>query len=285
MGRNVPLKITPQILVGLATLYTDVHRIFMEYIDNSIDSAEDFFDGKSNSYKKNIEINFDLVGDQIIASDNCSGISNFDKVVQSVGESDKKKKTWTNGQFGFGVYAFMATCEKLQITSKEESASEANSVTLLRKDFAEKDIDNISYNIKNVKFDRPSGTVIKLSGFDKKKFKSFDITKIKDEIEKHFELLLKRKGLSIKLNDKNKSLSYQCNSFDYLQYEGDNYVQSIDNLEIKDGRRSGITKITLPTPINIFLRVTRGKVIGKPPVFIAKSRRINEVNQMNCIGN
>ena len=207
MGRDVPVKISPQLIVSLASLYTDVHRIFMEYIDNSIDSAEDFFDAESNSYKKNIEINFDLVGDQIIASDNCSGISNFDKVVQSIGSSDKKKQTWTNGEFGYGVYAFMATCEKLQITSKEESASEADSVTLLRKDFAEKDIDDISYDIKNVKFDRPSGTVIKLSGFDKKKFKSFDITKIKDEIEKHFELLLKRKGLSIKLNDTNKSLS------------------------------------------------------------------------------
>ena len=52
--------ISPKILISVASLYNDTNRIFMEYIDNSIDSAEVFFDEESNSYSKDISIEFYL---------------------------------------------------------------------------------------------------------------------------------------------------------------------------------------------------------------------------------
>jgi len=59
MAESVGLKISASLLINVANLYTDLNRVFMEYIDNSIDSAEAFYDQKTNSYKRNIEINFD----------------------------------------------------------------------------------------------------------------------------------------------------------------------------------------------------------------------------------
>lgn len=52
--------ISPKIIRSIATLYNDVNRIFMEYIDNSIDSAAEFYDEKINGYSRPIEITLTL---------------------------------------------------------------------------------------------------------------------------------------------------------------------------------------------------------------------------------
>ncbi len=119
----IQLNISPRIIPNIATLYTDVNRIFMEYIDNSLDSAEEFFDSNLKSYSKRIEIKLKIYGinykdGKIIITDNCEGINNFTKVVRSIGDSDKKAQPWTNGQYGYGIYAFLGGCDKLEITSK-----------------------------------------------------------------------------------------------------------------------------------------------------------------------
>ena len=119
----INLKISPRIIPNIATLYTDTNRIFMEYIDNAIDSAEEFFIEETNSYSKEILITLKMneQNKSIIVEDNCHGITNFLKVVQEIGNSDKKAQPWTNGQFGYGIYSFMAACESLKITTKLQS--------------------------------------------------------------------------------------------------------------------------------------------------------------------
>lgn len=42
----IPLHISPKLIPSIASLYNDPNRIFMEYIDNALDSAEEFFDAK-----------------------------------------------------------------------------------------------------------------------------------------------------------------------------------------------------------------------------------------------
>ena len=42
--------------------YTDEYRVIMEYIDNSIDSAEDFFDPVTQEYSKEIVIEITITG-------------------------------------------------------------------------------------------------------------------------------------------------------------------------------------------------------------------------------
>ena len=43
---TIPLHISPRIIPNVASLYNDVNRIFMEYIDNSLDSAGAFYNEK-----------------------------------------------------------------------------------------------------------------------------------------------------------------------------------------------------------------------------------------------
>ena len=47
---GIPVNIAPSILANIASLYNNTNKIILEYIDNSIDSAEVLFDSKTNSY-------------------------------------------------------------------------------------------------------------------------------------------------------------------------------------------------------------------------------------------
>ena len=123
---SIPLHISPRIIRSIASLYNDVNRIFLEYIDNSFDSAEEFYNADKNCSSRPIGITLIIQGDnykngRAIILDNCSGIANFTKVVQSIGNSDKKAQAWTNGHFGFGICSFTAACSKLEITSKTKN--------------------------------------------------------------------------------------------------------------------------------------------------------------------
>ena len=123
---SIQLKISPKIISSIATLYNDTNRIFMEYIDNALDSAESYFIDKENTYTRKITINLSLVGTSykdgsVTIEDNCTGITKIAKVVESVGYSDKSGQFTTNGQFGFGMYSFIAACEELKIFTKFEN--------------------------------------------------------------------------------------------------------------------------------------------------------------------
>ena len=68
------LEVKSNILVAIAAFYKDDPiRVFFEYIDNSLDSAEKYFDEATNSYKKDILISFDIneKTKEIIITDNC----------------------------------------------------------------------------------------------------------------------------------------------------------------------------------------------------------------------
>jgi len=288
----IPLHISPRLIPNVASLYNDVNRIFMEYIDNSIDSAEKFYDKEKNSYSKPIEITLRIGGEnykdgKVIVFDNCFGITNFTKVVQSIGNSDKKADFTTNGQFGYGIYSFMASCSKLEITSKTEK-DKAFYIPIEKEQFNTDKQEDVNFpNPKIVKeFQFNSGTIICLSDFDKNSWKQIDMQELKNEIEKHFELLLARKNLIIKLiriynllpNNKEELI---CKPFNYDEYEGDVYKDDLKDLSFTDGRKSPKqTKLSITKPIHIFIKITKGKEINKRPVFICKGRRISEIKDI-----
>ena len=209
-------NIAPRIIQSISSLYSDSNRVLIEFIDNSIDSAEKYFDAKNNTYTRPIEISLEILGKtskdgSVVVSDNCEGISNLESVVQSFGNSRKRGQAETNGQFGFGMCSFLASCEKLEIVTKTESGS-AERINILKQHF---DVDNhesfLFGDIEKVNdFKNKSGTQITLDIFDKNSWKDLNINFIKSEIEKHFELLLKRNNLKIKLI--NKEQEYFCQS-------------------------------------------------------------------------
>lgn len=277
----IPLEISPKIITSIASLYNDTNRIFMEYIDNSLDSAEDCFDNITNSYTRQINISLKISGNTykdgvVIITDNCEGIKDFTSVVKSIGDSHKKEQFTTNGQFGYGIYSFIAACENLKITSKSPK-NKAYSIPIKRSQFEASKQSDVKFPDPKIEKLNTEGTIIYLSGFDKEMWRSIDFSEIKTEVEKHFELLLSRKNLKIELIYHNKHEI--CKPFDYDSLEGEVWQDSISSLTTTKGKKKPL-KISFPiekNPINIFLKITKGKVINKLPVFIIKGRRIAEI--------
>ncbi len=281
-------KISPRIINSIATLYNDVNRIFMEYIDNSIDNADqNWFDEKLNSYSRPVEVTVVIKGSgyknaEVTVTDNCYGITNFTKVVESIGDSDKKAQGFTNGQFGFGIYSFMAACSDLDLVSKEESKP-ALHLVLNREQFDKKSVEEVSIpSPKETKhFPHSSGTQIKLRGFDRDAWKNVSAKFLKEEVEKHFELILRRGNLTVKIVDDITDAELVCVPFDYDNFEGEVYEDYIEHFDLESGRRYKTTEmLKLKNPVHIYLKMTKGRILSKPPVFVSKGRRICEIKDV-----
>ena len=297
----IQLEISPRIIPNIASLYNDVNRIFLEYIDNSLDSAEHYYDRSKNKYSRPINITIAVIGKsykegKVIIHDNCWGITNLPKVVNSVGDSDKKAQAWTNGEFGYGIYSFLACCEKLEITTKVENEA-TYYIPIERSQFNAKKQKDVIFpdpelkhavtlrkeeailfpsNGKPQKVYGLSGTKIILSNFDKNVWKEIDLKYLKMEIEKHFEFLLSRNNLSIRIVEK-KGV-FNCKTFNYDNYEGETYEESIDELKVSHYGTRYTFKPT--THIKILIKVTKGQEINKRPMFISKGRRIAEIKDV-----
>jgi hypothetical protein len=208
-GKYISPVISPLILGSISSLYTEPQRVLMEFIDNSFDAAEDLYNIVNNSYSRSLEFQVQLNGNSfrngtIIISDNCQGMDEEGllRIIREIGNSDKKEQAWTNGQFGYGIYSFMAICSRLEIISKTELGPPLK-IELPRERLA---VDHAS----DVKLRRPvrchysefqgkSGTKVILSYFDRDSWHDIDEMILKSEIQKHFELLLSRKNLIVKI--------------------------------------------------------------------------------------
>lgn len=282
----IKLYISPRLVKSVSSLYNDPNRIFMEYIDNAIDSAEHWFNSEVGGYTRPIEITLKLIGTkkkdgQVVITDNCFGITNFKKVVQSIGDSDKKAQGFTNGQFGYGIYSFMAACDKLEISSKEDK-KDALYIPILRSQFDEARQEDVQFPDPAVIKDFPfrSGTIMILSEFDADSWKQINIKELISEVEKHFELLLTRKNLSIKIIESDNR-EYICQPFDYSSLEGEIYEDYITDFIMNDGRvKLGNLVVRVENPVHVFLKMTKGLTISRPPVFISKGRRICEIKDV-----
>ena len=272
------VHISPQIILNISSLYNDVNRIFLEYIDNSLDSAEELFDHTKNSYSRPISIELNLKGSthkngKIIISDNCIGIESLDDVCGNIGNSQKKNQAFLNGQFGYGIFSFMAACSNLEVISKTDK-KDAYKMNIPRDSFKKENLEDLYLADKiKTQYDNNSGTRVELSGFDQNSWKDIDIPKITSEIENHFEQLIKRKNLSICIvhNDQR----YFCKSFNYDEIEGPVWQKSITKLSVGRGNRRRI--LTLSRPVDIFLKLAENKKLDRYPIFIKNGRRIDEV--------
>lgn len=281
--------ISPRILGNVASMYNEISRVFMEFIDNSIDSAESFYQPRENNYNKDIEIKVEYSGStkksgQIVITDNCTGMdkNGLLRIIKEIGNSDKKEQPWTNGQFGYGIYSFLSVCEDIEIISKIENHKPE--VVKLNRNELEKD------HLEDVKIEAPkqclsqyleykSGTKVILKKFDKVHWKDIDLRELTDEIEKHFELLLSRNKINISIF-KNSELLHVCKAFDYDRFNGDYYREDVDTLIYKS-IRGGTKKYYLGNnPIKILVKITEEEDINKRPVIISKGRRISEIKDL-----
>lgn len=285
---------TNEFLNQVANIYQNSMRIFMEYIDNSLDSAETLYNvEKKYPYPIEIQIAIDPVNKTVTFSDNCVGMDIGVKtkddsgktiwkdgllaIVTSIGKSNKKAVSWLNGQFGFGAHAYMACAEKMSILTTKKGMDHCLYMELFSNTLDVKDEKKFPKN----KFPYESGVMVTLSGFKKEWWNEVDPRSLKEEIEKHFEQLLARPNLAIKVVYGNEE--ELCQAFNYDSFLGKKIQKDITELKIE--KRGGITTVPLDQPIRVYLKITDEIILNKRPIFINKGRRIEEVQNIKSFRN
>lgn len=287
---QVRLNIAPRIIQNISSIYTDANRVIMELVDNSIDDVESpgFYDTsgliKTNKYPRKIEIEVKIHGTsakdgQIIVTDNCNGIPELSLIVQNIGNSNKRSSAFTNGQFGFGIFSFLAICKKLEIITKHSSRHIAQSVIITSDKFEQDNINDVKFDVVETEqaFPYSTGTQVILSEFSYHTWKQIKTNDLKAEIEKHFDLILSRENIRVSVIDI-KGYKHTCSPFSYKDFKDTLY--EIEHTVSYNKYLKGKKLPTSYDPIQVKIVYTPGKALSRPPVFISKGRRIAEVREI-----
>lgn len=257
----------------------------MEYIDNSLDSAEELFKENNGKYPYLIEIkvSIDSSSRKVTFVDNCLGMNKGERdgdnwkngllaIVTSIGKSNKANVPWVNGQFGFGAHAYAACAGTCSILTTQKDMDHCLQIDMYR------DREEVAEEKKVPKsnFEHQSGTRVILSNFENTWWQEVNIENIKREVETHFDHLLRRPNLKIVLQDKKGKVT--CTPTDYSILNGKLIERYIDTVH-SELNGSKITKRLTP-PVHVYLKVTDEIVSGKRPVFVSKGRRIEEVQKI-----
>ena len=213
---KISLSISPKLLKAIALSYKSPYRVLIEYIDNSIDQADKlFYDEALNSYTKEINIIVTLTGKsyrdaKVIFEDNCGGIDwLLQETIFSIGYSTKLDELLSNGRFGFGMMSFLYFCNQLKVTTKDKHLNidadiqdEVIEVIFDGNNFDKPGINSVPIQLSSYEYKgnpEDTFTIIELSEFNREKYSQIDLKKLQSEIELHFDMILRRKNLNIKI--------------------------------------------------------------------------------------
>jgi hypothetical protein len=263
--KDWPGKITisdPVTLINeIAKRYETLERVIMEYIDNSLDDADDMATENNGTYPYPIKIQVTIDRDdkRVIIRDNCRGMdfNTLSRIVHKIGESKKRACPWLNGRFGFGVHAFRGFCAEVIFRTKHNSDN--HYIIKIRKD-------NMYVQppyVDEGEFFSTSGTgtVVTLQKFDEDFFEGLTVEAIKEEVETHFETMLRKDKLEILVNYKGEK-PLTCRAFDYNNLPGKTF-----------DKKENIIYNNKNYPVEIFLKVVDIPTARRPR-FFAKGRRI-----------
>ena len=187
----------------MAERYISTSRILMEFVDNSLDDAEALFDHDTGAYSRNVTIDVHVSRQDrtLRIIDDCRGMApdTLARVVMRVGESRKRGASFVNGQFGFGMQAFRAACSTLTVRSRT-AGEEPYQIRIERKQsdgFQLEALGEADHALEG-----KTGTEVLLQGFDAQWIdNTFQPSAVALEIESHFERLLDRPGLTVRVHD------------------------------------------------------------------------------------
>ena len=127
---TIDLEISDPVLMlnEVAKRYETAERVLMEYVDNALDDAEALYRQNNGAYPYpiQIDITIDSANRAVTVQDNCRGMtrSTLERIVRSIGESEKRGQTWVNGRFGFGVHAFRAAARRISFQTRHIDGSQ-----------------------------------------------------------------------------------------------------------------------------------------------------------------
>ena len=262
---TIDLEISnPVILLNeIAHRYESTERILMEYVDNALDDAEALFQENHGSYPYPIQIHLqiDSASGEISILDNCRGMTRdqLERVVRNVGESEKLGLPWVNGRFGFGVHAFRAAAQTIRFQSKHALSS--HHILELHRDQL-RGIHEAIRTDERFPTANETGTWVTISNFDRYWMQGVSADSLRAEIERHFEQILARPGLTISVGE-NDLPPQLCVPFDYRTISG---VEITRHLEIKVQERT--------IPVEIFIKGSQMPYPTHRVAFFSRGRRI-----------
>jgi len=263
-------------------MYTDPYRVLAEYVDNSIDAAEAFF--ANCTYASEIMITVKKSADgSIMISDNATGMTiNPDEPYRIFG-SAKKNDPSTNGMFGFGMFSFMAICDRLEIKTWHRASKLHHRFELSVSNFNSADKAEPEFEMESCEYSDEAfgGTQMTLTDFREGQFEDISMQTLRTEIEKHFELILQRRNITVKLIDEINN-EHICRDFDYDRYCSKPYTMEIRSLHKTHSKKQRSLKEfdISNTPAKIFLISSPDKEFDRPVFFVVKGRRVADVSSV-----
>lgn len=278
MQKSIPIEIQNQtdLLNLLAEGYGSLSRTLMEYIDNSFDNADEFiFDRDKQDYSRDISIHIEIdrSNNSISITDNCIGMNDdmLAHLANKINDSVKKNKkgSWVNGRFGLGAHAFRLFATNLTVVSKEAEGHEfAISI--------DKSAPNALLSSSFAEIIEESGTKVTLNNIDRSQLKALSSMELKNEIEIHFETLLKR---NVKIIIKDGVNEVECEPYNYDEIEGIPIKKTITHWD-----NGGKTTIPENKAIELNLKVC--KQPNNRPVYISGiGRRIGNALDIKSFKN
>ena len=228
----------------------------MEYVDNPLDDAETIFRANGNRYPTEvvISIHIDSLRSEVTITDNCRGMTpeTLRRIVQNIGQSQKKGLTWVNGRFGFGVHAFRAAAQRIRFRTKHEGHP---CVDLFFNKRQQTGIRAPSEVPAGLPSGDATGTVVTISDFDPIWFRELTADAVQQEIELHFEQLLARPNLRIEVSQ-DGGPAERCRPFDYDAQTGESFRRTLT-----------VTHNGIAYPIDVNLKVCDRPVPDLRPPF------------------
>lgn len=133
---------------------------------------------------------------------------------------------------------------------------------------------NSATTVKNIH----QGTQVILSRFSKAIWQEISLDDIKKAIGEHFDGLVRRKNFTITVNQE------KVTAYNYDSIGGEVWEEEIKEAKYTP-KKQGVgklspVKVTFPKPIKIFLKMSDKLEVNRPPVFIVKGRRINDIKSI-----
>ena len=308
-SEKLALKISdPMMLVNnVANRYLSLSRIIVEFVDNSIDDMEGYYEPKNNSYTREfiIDVHINQKENYVRIVDNANGMNadTLTRLVCNIGESSKyteKSTATTNGRFGFGIQSFRAGAHKLHIKSCQGGENDdIYELSLSRDQASEIDPPSAISRDEYGKFPGgyKSGTDIIIGDWVDNWLTSHGGAKqLCEDLTQHFDRLLHRGNFKLTVLDDKTGLSLTCNPTDYDSF----------NIAASDGQDHIIKRVYLagkykedfvdvnvmvlpqqnvtPLPVNFFCNGRRVSSVRYLKSFVTKSKRSWVWNHPNVVG-
>lgn len=260
------------ILQQIHVIPDEYHKI-REYLSNSTDSAEDFYDPARGEYKKDIVIEIVKIKGKskkdrkIIIKDNCSGMYINPNEPLTIFKSDKLTNRKYSGRFGMGRFEGLGLCNNIHYETKQSSSNVIFSFDITPDIFSTGSEKNMEIEISSITTDisnKSSGTIVTLSDFHPGVFEDIDFKVLKEKIENDIEQIIIRKGISILLKEDNNP-SIKCEPFDYRKYCSNPFEKTIDTLYLTNSKKFKTKKeISIKkTPIRLSIFASENTNLNK----------------------